>query len=223
MEANAGTGDQVAEQEENRSRLAALTDGVIAIAITLLVLEIAVPVVPEALVDEELGDALWDLRAQVFGFVLSFAIIGYYWLSHRLVFSHLERADVGLTLINLFFLLMVAFIPFVSALISDYAPNTTAVVIYAGVMTLAGLSQLAMMVYPAKRGHFHASVSMARVSVSTEKIAVAPLVFILSIPLAFASGWAAIAFWALIPIARIAINRRNRSGSPDVRRRSSPT
>ncbi len=189
-------------------RLSALTDGVIAIAITLLVLDIAVPEIPEALVEQELGDALWELRPQVLGFVLSFAVIGYYWLSHRLVFSHLRTIDNTLTVINLAFLLAIAFIPFAAGLLADYVPDSLAVAVYAGVMTLAGLSLLAMMTYPGTHGHFHPGVDLRHVALTTKKVAVAPAVFLLTVPLAFISGWLALALWALIPAIRHIVNRR---------------
>ena len=123
---------------EDSSRIVALTDGVIAIAITLLVLDIVVPEIPDAMVDEELGDALWDLRPQVFGFVLSFAVIGYYWLGHRMVFSQLRRIDMPLILINLFFLLVIVFIPFAAGLLAEYVPNGLAVACYSAVMASCG-------------------------------------------------------------------------------------
>jgi uncharacterized membrane protein len=193
---------------EDIGRVVALTDGVIAIAITLLVLEIAVPEIPDALVDERLGDALWELRPQVFGFVLSFVVIAYYWLSHRLVFSHLRSIDAALVGINLLFLLVIAFIPFVAALFADYAPNGLAVATYAAVMAIVGVSQLAIVIYPKAKGHFHPSVSLERISLVTRKVAVAPIVFIATIPIALVGGWVAIALWVTIPISRGVIARR---------------
>lgn len=189
-------------------RVVTLTDGVIAIAITLLVLDIAVPEIPDALVSDELGEALWDLRPQVYGFLLSFALIAYYWLSHRLVFSHLRRIDLTLTVINFCFLLMVAFIPFAAALLADYHPDSLAVAVYAGIMALAGIAQLAIYVYPSVKGHLHPSVSSIAAQVTTRKVAVAPLVFLVSIPVAFLNGWAAMALWLLIPIGRLMVRRR---------------
>ncbi len=191
------------------SRVAALTDGVVAIAITLLVLDIAIPEIPDALVDNELADALWQLRPQVFGFVLSFAVIAYYWLSHRLVFSHLRRIDGPLVIINLIFLLVIAFIPFVAGLLADYVPNGLAVACYSGVMAMAGLTLLAMVAYPKAKGHFHPNVPLAHVSMITRKIAVAPIVYLIAVPVAFLNGWVALATTALIPLLRTAIGKRS--------------
>lgn len=189
-------------------RLAALTDGVIAIAITLLVLDVAVPQIPDALVGDELGDALLELRPEIYGFVLSFAVIGYYWLSHRLVFSHLRTIDSTLTAINLVFLLVIAFIPFAAGLLAEYVPDSLAVAVYAGVMTLAGLSLLAMITYPGTHGHFHADVDLRHAAVATKRVAVAPIVFLLTIPIAFVDGWLAMGLWLLIPVLRYAIERQ---------------
>lgn len=209
-EERTGSRDPVRAAEIDR--LAALTDGVIAIAITLLVLDVAVPEIPEAMVGEELGDALWELRPQIYGFVLSFAVIGYYWLSHRLVFSHLRTIDDALTVINLAFLLVIAFIPFAAGLLADYVPESLAVAVYSGVMTLAGLALLAMLIYPGRHGHFHPSVDLRLGAVLTRRVAVAPIVFLLTIPIAFVSGWLAMALWLLIPVGRYAVERRAAAG-----------
>lgn len=189
--------------------MAALTDGVIAIAITLLVLDIAVPEIPDALVSDELGSALWKLRPQVFGFVLSFLVIGYYWMTHRLVFSNLRTIDVPLMVINLFFLLMIAFMPFAASLLADYLPDGLAVACYAGIMALAGFSQLLMIAYPNKKGHFHVTVEPAHVRLITKKVAVAPVVYLVAVPVAFVNGWAALAMLLLIPLGRYLVERRN--------------
>lgn len=193
---------------EDSSRIVALTDGVIAIAITLLVLDIAVPEIPDALVDKELGDALWELRPQVVGFIISFWVIGYYWLGHRVVFSHLRNVDLPLIMINLLFLLVIAFIPFATALFADYVPNSLAVAVYSGVMAAAGLTLVAMISYPKAKGRFHVDVSLDHVGLITRKLLVAPIIFIAAIPIAFLSGWLAIALWALIPVLRGVLERR---------------
>ncbi|MBK5109847.1 MAG: DUF1211 domain-containing protein [Thermoleophilia bacterium] len=209
MESTTAATETPAERSEDLSRMAALTDGVIAIAITLLVLDIAVPEIPDALVSEELGSALWELRPEVFAFVLSFTVIAYYWLAHRLVFSHLRTIDVPLMVINLFFLLMIAFMPFAASLLAEYVPDGLAVACYAGIMSLAGFSQLAMVAYPGKTGHFHVDVNPSHVRLVTKKVAVAPIVYLIAIPVAFINGWAALAMLVLIPIGRYVISRRS--------------
>jgi uncharacterized membrane protein len=209
MEATSPPTEPSPSESEDLSRTSALTDGVIAIAITLLVLDIVVPEIPDALVSEELGSALWELRPQVFGFVLSFVVIGYYWMTHRLVFSNLRTIDIPLMLINLFFLLMIAFMPFAASLLADYVPNGLAVACYAGVMAIAGFSQLLMVVYPSKMGHFHATVEPSHVRLVAKKVAVAPIIYLIMVPVAFLNGWVALGLLVFIPIARTVIGRRN--------------
>jgi uncharacterized membrane protein len=209
MEANASPAEPSPNRLEDLSRTTALTDGVIAFAITLLVLDIAVPEIRDALVSDELGSALWELRPQVFGFVLSFVVVGYYWMTQRLVFSNLRTIDVPMMLINLFFLLMIAFMPFVASLLAEYVPDGLAVACYAGVMALAGFSQLLMVVYPGKKGQFQVTVRPSDVRLVTKKIAVAPIIYLVVIPVAFLNGWVALGLLVLIPIARVIMYRRN--------------
>jgi uncharacterized membrane protein len=209
MEANTQPTEPSPSESEDLSRTSALTDGVIAIAITLLVLDIVVPEIPDALVSEELGSALWDLRPQVFGFILSFVVIGYYWMTHRLVFSNLRTIDVPMMMINFFFLLMIAFMPFVASLLADYVPDGLAVACYAGVMAIAGFSQLLMVVYPGKMGHFHVNAEPSHIRLVSKKIAVAPIVYLVMIPVAFLNGWVALGLLVLVPIGRVIISRRN--------------
>jgi uncharacterized membrane protein len=97
-------------------RLEAFSDGVFAIAITLLVLEIPVPNVGKG----ELSEALVDHWPAYAAYVVSFAIIGIIWINHHAVLGYVKRADRGLLLLNLNLLLWVALIPWPTSLLAEY-------------------------------------------------------------------------------------------------------
>jgi uncharacterized membrane protein len=111
-------------------RLEAFSDGVIAVAITLLVLEINIPT----------GDHLWhDLKEEwpsFASFFVSFWVIGIIWVNHHGVLDHVKRADRGLLYCNLLVLMTVVFIPFSTALIAEHlksgADEQTAALVYSG-------------------------------------------------------------------------------------------
>lgn len=111
-------------------RLAALCDGVIAIAITLLVLGLEVPSaskVPE----QELKEYLWDAIHPMIGFVTSFILIGTYWLAHYSIFHHIRRVDRPFIALNGLFLLLVSFVPFPTGVQASYRDDHLAFVFYA--------------------------------------------------------------------------------------------
>jgi uncharacterized membrane protein len=99
------------------TRLEMFSDGVFAIAITLLVLEIRVPHVGEG---ESLVVALLGLWPSYLGYAVSFLQIGVIWANHHNRFRLLERSDHVLLFLNILFLLCVAFIPFPTALLAEY-------------------------------------------------------------------------------------------------------
>ena len=92
------------------------SDGVFAIAITLLVVELPFEQVREG----ELGQALGDHWASFVGYVVSFGSIGIAWLHHHAVFGSIARVDRRIMLLNMFTLLAVAFLPFPTSLLGDY-------------------------------------------------------------------------------------------------------
>jgi uncharacterized membrane protein len=97
-------------------RLEAFSDGVFAIAITLLVLEIAVP----ADSGDDLLGAVLDEWPSYLGYLVSFATIGGLWLAHTAVTDYLDRVDGILVRLNLLLLLVVSFIPFPTKLLAEY-------------------------------------------------------------------------------------------------------
>ena len=100
------------------ARLEAFSDGVFAIAITLLVLDLAVPVTKTS--ENHLLDAIGDEWPGYLGYVVSFATVGALWLGHNAITDYLDRADTTLLRLNLLLLFFVSFLPFPTRLLSEY-------------------------------------------------------------------------------------------------------
>ncbi|CAB4932329.1 unannotated protein [freshwater metagenome] len=98
------------------SRLEALSDGVIAVAITLLVLDLKVPHVE----DESLWNALVTQWPSYFAYITSFLVIGILWVNHHSIFRQIRATTRGLMLINLVLLMLIVAIPFATSLVADY-------------------------------------------------------------------------------------------------------
>jgi uncharacterized membrane protein len=101
-----------------KGRLEAFSDGIFAIAATLLVLEITVPHLEEP---GQLGQALLDLWPSYLAYATSFMTIGIMWINHHSVFRQLRETDHRFLFINLGLLMLIAFVPFPTILLADYA------------------------------------------------------------------------------------------------------
>jgi uncharacterized membrane protein len=126
----------------SKNRVEAFSDGVFAIVITLLVIELRPPDVGD---DESLADALWNLWPNYAAYFVSFAVIGVMWLNHHRIFGQVRVVDGALLALNLHLLLWTALIPFPTAVVADYirAGGTnarTAVAFYSLVLLLAAIA-----------------------------------------------------------------------------------
>ena len=104
-------------------RISFFTDGVFAIAITLLVIEFKVPII-EHPTDALLWDRLVHMGLLLLGFLISFCIVGYYWSVHHRIFGYVEKYTSRLIWLNLMFLFSVVLLPFTSGLLGEYASET---------------------------------------------------------------------------------------------------
>ena len=104
-------------------RISFFSDGVFAIAITLLVIEFKVPVIEHA-TDAALWVSLKAMAWKMLGFIISFCIVGYYWSVHHRIFGYVEKYTSRLLWLNLSFLFSVVLLPFTSGLLGEYASET---------------------------------------------------------------------------------------------------
>lgn len=128
-------------------RIEIFSDGVFAIAITLLVLELPFDKVGEG----ELADALSDHWGSFAAYAISFVGIGIAWMHHNAVFEQIVELDRPLMLLNLLALMTIAFLPFPTSLVGEYIHEpedaTTAMLAYSGTWTLASVALAAVWSY----------------------------------------------------------------------------
>jgi uncharacterized membrane protein len=185
-----GTGPPVRETVEF-TRIVAFTDGVFAIAITLLVLSLEVP---SDLVGAGLHDFLVDSWPQLFAYFLSFAVIGRFWISHHDMFSLLHGFDRRLMVLNLVYLSLIVLIPFPTELLGDFGDRTDAVVLYAFVVGTAAL-MTARIVRDALQRGLVLPEARQRADRMATGILVPALIFYASIPVALFTPLAGQLVW----------------------------
>jgi len=136
------------------ARIEAFADGVFAIAITLLVLEIGVPHLGEG---ESMLVALGGLWPSLFGYVFGFWVIGIYWVNHHYVFSLYRRSNHVFGLLNVVFLMTIAFLPFPTAVLAEYvvdpAHRDGAIVFYVFALMLPALTWSTIWFYASRVAH----------------------------------------------------------------------
>ncbi|MFC6974379.1 TMEM175 family protein [Halomicroarcula sp. GCM10025709] len=187
-------------ESEETDRLLALSDGVIAIAITLLVLEITVPEVPAGTPPSVVAGLVFEQWHEYLGYMLSFLVIGLYWMLHRRIFVHIEVHDRGIVWLNLLFLLLVAFVPYGTSVFSTY-PNRFGVSFIAAVLALTGFSLAALWIYAARKQLIEEGIASRAVGIQAARFLASPIVFASSIAVASVNPvWAMLTWVFLIPI-----------------------
>ncbi len=131
----------------NKQRLEAFSDGVFAIVITLLILDIKIP---EAL-PAELGGALHRVIPQVLTYILSFFIVGLYWNLHHQVSTQIKRIDEPFTWLNLVWLLFVSILPFPTALLGRYPLQSIPLTVYGINLILVNVTGFVILAYLQRR------------------------------------------------------------------------
>ena len=136
------------ERTHDPARVLALSDGVFAIIITLLVLEIHVPELTQG---HSLNQALAELRPSLIAFVISFILAGMYWVGHRDLFALIRRTDRGLVWLNILYQLPLCLLPFGAGLIGRYDQEAVALRIYGLLLVAIALMRVIIWLYATNR------------------------------------------------------------------------
>jgi uncharacterized membrane protein len=203
--------DSDRESPPGVARLLTLSDGVVAIALTLLVLQLKVPLLADRTSAHELGHRLAAEENEVISYAISFYVIAQFWLVHHRVFRNIAGHSEGLAWWNLFFLLFITTMPFSSNLLGVYPSNPLAVDIFALNILMASASTQATLVF-AERRHLLAGPVDAAVKRAGQIRSGAVIVSVLlSIGLAWVNPNVAKYCWLLIAVAPFLANRYSSS------------
>jgi uncharacterized membrane protein len=205
----------------NKSRVEAFSDGVFAIAITLLVLTIAQP-------DnyKDLAHQLATRWPSLAAYVVSFAVIGIMWLNHHSLFSSFERIDRGLFYLNMLLLLTITFLPYPTGVLGEALAQgqgtQTAAVFYGVTMAVNAYAWGALWLYGSyHRRLLHASFPEEERSLATLLFTIGVVMYTLAIGVAFLSAYAFLAvqaafglYYALDPVNRRPGRARRAAAGP---------
>jgi uncharacterized membrane protein len=194
-------------------RILALSDGVFAFAMTLLVLGLVLPVGTVG------GGVGWYLQQSAFqtamyAYVLTFFIIGMWWQGHHLIFGYIERFDRMLIRLNSVFLVCIAILPFAVVVLNAAQNFPVGVIFFAVSQIAAGLSMSALWWYASGPGHLVRPRFPAEWSRYLRRTSLfMPVVFAASIPVAFVNVVAAQGVWLLVFVLWF-VSRRIAGKSP---------
>jgi TMEM175 potassium channel family protein len=212
------------EPSPELERVIFFSDAVFAIAITLMVIELRVP---ESLTGAQLADALSDLTPRYISFLISFGVIGVFWIAHLRMFRFIEGWDHGLLLLNLLFLLTIAFLPFPTSLIGRFEETQIATTVYSASVLGCSVSA-ALLWWYVSSGRRLLGPDLPAETIRVVRVgglAVAS-VFVVALVVSFFSATAASLIWWLAFPARWVTGRLTsgsdglRPNSPSIARRS---
>ncbi len=169
------------------ARLETLADGVFAIVMTLLVFELRVPELP--------GAAAADLWAEVvrlgpslLSFIVSFLVLGVYWVGHHSQFQYIRRADQTLLWLNILFLMCVSLVPFSAGMLGRHGEQQLAIILYGGNLILVALTHFCMWWYATQnRRLVDEDIAPAIVGLGKRLSLTPPAFYLLAIALSFIS------------------------------------
>ncbi len=184
------------ETRASFDRTVAFSDGVFAIAITLLVLSLDVPTLRHG---ESLDHALSKLSDNFTSYFIGFAVIGLFWVGHHYFFNSLRGFDGRMLWLNLLYLSFIGLLPFTTALLGDFGNDPTALTAYAVNVALAGLADALMVVVALRANLIEPGMQAPRGELITRTL-IPPAVFLASIPLAYLDPDLAKYSWLLLAI-----------------------
>lgn len=198
----------------SKSRVEAFSDGVFAIIVTLLVLEIKVPHIENHASIPELAQALYVLLPKFISWIISFLMVCVIWVNHHRLLNQIANITHGIFWLNALLLLWCSFIPFPTALLGDYLHNPVSALVFGVVMALMSFS-FTLIRWQAQRGTDILQPTINRADfrkVTRQSVLFGPVLYGTGAVAGFLSTWLAVAIFGFIPFYFIFFNR---SSPPD--------
>jgi uncharacterized membrane protein len=190
------------QDQASLDRLIFFSDAVFAIAITLLTLDIRLPDTTSPLANGELLQNILAIWPKYFAYIISFLVIGLFWNGHHRKFRLIKKYDSNLMLINLFLLMVVAFTPFPTSMVSMYG-DRIATIFYATVMIVTSLIYSALWFYASYKNRLiEPRLDQRRRRRETIGPFITAGIFVISIGLAFINPGVARISWVLVAVVQ---------------------
>jgi len=183
----------------SQDRVEAFSDGVFAVALTLLILDVRLPEIQSGSTFGAYLVAMTPVLPKMGTFALSFAVIANQWVSHHYYFRQLTCVPLGLVWLNNLFLLWICFLPFPTALLGSHPLDLFPIVLFAANSLCMALTIMTMRVYSTRHGLFIPEVA-ASGDMGPQHSFPAIILFSLAIPLAFVSHYFALVCFAAVPL-----------------------
>jgi len=179
----------------NKNRLENFSDGVFAIAVTLLILNVRIPLNLDKYTNRELNHMLLEMLPHLLSFAFSFLVIGVFWVSHHRVFSFVTVLNNTLLWLNIIYLLFVAIIPLTSSLISENPFLLSSVLFYTSNLFIIAIMHLILLEYILNHRTLKHEALTRDVYKSAQRTAiVGPICYVLAGLGAFFSAYISLAF-----------------------------
>jgi len=204
----------------DNQRLSAMSDGVFSIVITLMVLSIKIPEIAPDRVSQELTQHLTNMLPDLATLIISFIILGIYWIGHNNVFTHVVRHDRALLWLNIFFLMSVATIPYPTTLLVRYGQAQSPIILYAINLIVGGVLLDVIWWYGSRNRYLMCEgITSNLISAFHRRILTGPVIYLIAIGLSFVSILAAkflfviAVIYYLVPTAQDFFHHHQLAGS----------
>ncbi len=195
---------------QSAERLAALSDGVFAVAMTLLALDLRAPAAEAIHNEHDLGRALLALSPRLLMYMMSFMTLGIFWVGQQTQLNHLERSSRSLTWIHLAFLFVVTMVPFSTALLAEYTHYRLALIVYWLNLLLLGASLYWSWVCALGSGLVKADIPVDFSDAIKRRVVVAQSLYAVGALLCVVSNYLSIGFIVLVQLSYVFGLRRGK-------------
>jgi len=198
--------------EISKSRIETLTDGVFAIVMTILVLEITVPQISHSETAIELPKQLLELWPVIQSYGTSFIILGFFWIAHDYQFHYVKRANRTFLWITIFYLMFIAFVPFSTSIIGEYGDQQISVIIYAVNISIIGFWEYIRWKYATKDHQLvDSDLNPTFITKMSRRFLLGPTIYLIAVAISFVSTQLSLVMFIATPLYFLVSARKDKT------------